>query len=197
MTNAQAWLLAGAMTGVLTAATKHMPIASGQPPAPAAAQGPKLTAEEIFEFQNKQDQPGSAEAGRPIFEKQCAACHKFGPIGQEVGPDLTTVASRFKKKDLLESILWPSRVISDQYKAEMIQLKDGKVVVGSVVREDALRVLLRTAESPDRPVQVPKAEIADRGESPTSLMPEGLLESFSQTDISNLLTFLLSAPPAK
>jgi putative heme-binding domain-containing protein len=167
----------------------------GQQPGVAAAQGPKLTPEEIFEFQNKQEGAGTAEAGRPVYEKQCAACHRFGSIGTEVGPDLTTIASRFKKKDLLESILWPSKVISDQYKAEMFELKDGKVLVGVVVREDALRVHLRTAESPERPVAVPKAQIAERAEATVSLMPEGLLEGFSQQDISNLLAFLLSAPP--
>lgn len=167
----------------------------GQQPGAAAAQGPKLTPEEIFEFQNTQEGAGTAEAGRPIYEKQCAVCHRFGSIGTEVGPDLTTIASRFKKKDLLESILWPSKVISDQYKAEMFELKDGKVLVGVVVREDALRVHLRTAESPERPVPVPKAQIAERAEATVSLMPEGLLEGFTQQDISNLLAFLLSAPP--
>ena len=171
----------------------------GQQPAPPAsaapAQGPKLTPEEIFEFQNKQDAPGSPEAGRPIYEKQCAACHKFGSLGSEVGPDLTTIASRFKKKDLLESILWPSKVISDQYKAEMFELKDGKVLVGVVVREDALRVHLRTAESPERPVPVPKAQIAERAEATVSLMPEGLLEGYTQAEISSLLAFLLGAAP--
>jgi putative heme-binding domain-containing protein len=166
-----------------------------QPGAAAAAQGPKLTPEAIFEFQNKQEGAGTAEAGRPVYEKQCAACHRFGSIGTDVGPDLTTIASRFKKKDLLESILWPSKVISDQYKAEMFELKDGKVLVGVVVREDALRVHLRTAESPERPVAVPKAQIAERAEATVSLMPEGLLDGFTQQDISNLLAFLLSAPP--
>ena len=164
--------------------------------AAAGAQGPKLTPEEIFDFQNKQEQPASAEAGRPIFDKVCAGCHRFGAIGTEVGPDLTTIASRFKKRDLLESILWPSKVISDQYKAEMFELKDGKIIVGVVVREDALRVHLRTAESPERPVPVPKAQIAERAESTVSLMPEGLLDGYTQPDISNLLAFLLTTPPA-
>jgi putative heme-binding domain-containing protein len=159
--------------------------------------GPKLTPDEIFEFQNKQEQPGSAEAGRPIFDKQCASCHRFGEIGRDVGPDLTTIASRFKKRDVLEAILWPSKVISDQYKSEMIELSDGTIVTGVLVRENAIAVLLRTADNPDKPVQVPKAKIATRAESTVSLMPEGLLDGYSQTDIANLLTFVLAPPPAK
>jgi putative heme-binding domain-containing protein len=164
---------------------------------PPAGTGPKLTPEEIFDHQNKQDVPGSPEAGRPIFDKQCAACHRFGGIGKDVGPDLTTIASRFKKKDLLESILWPSKVISDQYQSEMFELSDGTVVTGVIVRESAIGVFVRTAESPDKPVQVPKAKIANRATSTVSLMPPGLLDGLTQAEIANLLAFMLGPPPAK
>jgi putative heme-binding domain-containing protein len=160
--------------------------------------GAKPTAEEIFELQNKQEQAGLPEAGRPIFEKVCATCHRFGDaMGKDVGPDLTTIASRFKKRDVLESILWPSKVISDQYKSEMLEMKDGKIVSGVIVRENANNVFVRTPDNPDRPVAVPKAEIANRAESTVSLMPAGLLDGYNQTDISNLLAFVLAAPPAK
>jgi putative heme-binding domain-containing protein len=158
----------------------------------------KLTPDQIFEFQNAHEQDGSAEAGRPTYEKICASCHRFGEaIGTDVGPDLTTITSRFKRKDVLESILWPSKVISDQYKAEMFELTNAKVIVGVIVRESANSVIVRTAESPDRPVQIPKAQIANRGESTSSLMPEGLLDGLSQADISNLLAFIMAPPPAK
>lgn len=157
--------------------------------------GAKLTPEEIFEFQMKQEQAGNAEAGRAIFEKQCAICHRFGAIGKEIGPDLSTITSRFQKKDILEAMLWPSKVISDQYKSEMFELKSGKVISGVVVRETAASVLVRTADAPERPVSVPKAQIADRGESKVSMMPEALLDGYSQQDIADLLAFLMSPPP--
>jgi putative heme-binding domain-containing protein len=154
--------------------------------------GPKLTADEIFEYQNRQQAAGSAEAGRPIFEKRCAMCHRFGELGQEVGPDLTTIASRFKKKDVLESILWPSKVISEQYQSEMFELKDGSTVSGVPVRESAAAVFVRTSDSPERPVQILKDKIATRTTSTVSLMTEGLLDGLTQADIANLLAFMLS-----
>lgn len=159
---------------------------------------PKLTPEEILEFQMKQEQAGSPEAGRPIYEKVCAACHRFGEaIGKDVGPDLSTIASRFKKRDVLESILWPSKVISDQYKSELFEMKDGSVMSGVVVRENAANVFLRTAENPERPVALPKAQIGNRGESAVSLMAEGLLAGYTQAEIANLLSFVMAPPPAK
>ena len=178
-----AWLVAVALVAAGPAQT----------PAPAG----KLTPEQILEHQTRQEGGGTAEAGRPIFEKQCATCHRFGAIGKDVGPDLTTIASRFKKKDLLDSILWPSKIISDQYQSEMFELKDGSVVTGVLVRENAIAAFVRTAESPDRPVQVPKGKIATRAKSPVSLMPEGLLDGYTQEEIANLLAFALAPPPAQ
>ena len=186
------------MMRVQTAALAAL-ILAGAGPVPTMAQDPavgeRLTADQIFEQHTRQDQPGTADAGRPVYEKQCATCHRFGSMGKEIGPDLTTITSRFQKKDILESILWPSKVISDQYKSELFQLKSGKVISGVVARETAASVLVRTAESPERPVSIPKAQIAERGESKVSMMPEGLLEELSQTDVANLLAFLLSPPP--
>jgi len=191
MTSTRAAIVASSLVWAaclfVTAEARQAPAAGGQKPTP----------EEIFEFQNKQEQAGSPEAGRPIFEKACASCHRFGEaIGKEVGPDLTTITSRFKKRDVLEAILWPSKVISDQYKSEMFELKDGNVVSGVVVRENAISVFVRTAEFPDKQVPVPKAQIASRAESTASLMPPGLLDPYSQTDISNLLAFIMAPPPA-
>ncbi len=170
----------------------------GEPGGQAPAGGQKLTPEEIFEFQNKQEAGGSADAGRVLYEKSCAVCHRFGEaIGRDVGPDLTTIASRFKKRDVLEAILWPSKTISEQYQSEMFELNDGKIVTGVIVRENAANVFVRTAESPERPVAVPKAQIANRAASSVSLMPEGLLDGYTQDDITNLLAFVMSPPPAK
>lgn len=170
--------------------------AQGTPATPAESVQ-KRSPEEILAVHTKDDKGGNAEAGRPLFEKQCAACHRFGAIGKDVGPDLTTITSRFKKKDVLDSILWPSKVISDQYQAEMIELKDGKVVTGVLVRESAAAVLVRTADNPDKPVAVPKGQIATRAPSTISLMPEGLLEGFTDQQIADLLAFVLAPPPAK
>ena len=168
--------------------------ATQTPPQPAPG---KMTPEQILDYHTKDEKGGSVEAGRPLYDKQCAICHRFGAIGTDVGPDLTTIASRFKKKDVLESILWPSKVISDQYQAEMFELTDGKIVSGVIVRETAAAVLVRTAQAPDKPVAIPKGQIANRAASTVSLMPEGLLDGMSQDEVASLLAFVMAPPPAK
>jgi putative heme-binding domain-containing protein len=158
---------------------------------------PKMTPEQIRDYHAKDEKGGNAEAGRALYEKQCATCHRFGAIGKDVGPDLTTIASRFKKADVLDSILWPSKVISDQYQAEMFELNDGKIVTGVIVRETAAAVQVRTAENPDKPVAVPKGQIKNRAASTVSLMPEGLIDGMTQQQVADLLAFTLAPAPAK
>lgn len=175
-------------------------LAAAQEPAGAPAQkpsGPQLSREDVLAAQMKDEKGGTAADGRPLFEERCAACHRFGGIGRDVGPDLTTITSRFKKADLLDSILWPSKVVSDQYQAEMFQMKDGKIVTGLIVRESATAILVRTADAPDKPAVVTKAQIADRAASTTSMMPEGLHEGLTQKQFADLIAFVMSPPPDK
>ena len=163
----------------------------------AAQQTAPVNRDQILEQHTKDEKGGSAEKGRPHYENRCAGCHRFGGIGKDVGPDLTTITSRFKKRDILESVLWPSKVMSDQYQAEMFQLNDGKIISGLIVRENATAVLVRTADNPDKPVVVSKAQIADRATSTVSLMPEALFDDLSSTQVADLLAFVMAPPPDK
>jgi putative heme-binding domain-containing protein len=152
----------------------------------------ELVEELIF---TPQRQPPSAQQGREVYEKACSACHRFGAIGTDIGPDLTTLNSRFQKKDIVESILWPSRVISDQYDVTMVQTKDGKAFAGFVVREESGKLVMRTADTVGRSFEVAAANIKSKDKSPVSMMPEGLVDEFSLGQIHGLIKFLQSDPP--
>jgi len=152
----------------------------------------ELVEELIF---TPQRQPPSAQQGREVFDKACSACHRFGAIGNDLGPDLTTLNSRFQKKDIVESILWPSKVISDQYEVTMVQTKDGKAFAGFVVREEGGKLAMRTADTVGRQFEVASANIKTKEKSPVSMMPEGLVDEFSLGQIHGLIKFLQSEPP--
>src|SRR5262249_1200984 len=62
-------------------------------------------------------------------------CHRFAGDGGSTGHDLSQVAGRFSLKDLAESIVEPSKVISDQYRAWQVTASNGKVYVGRIVSE--------------------------------------------------------------
>jgi putative heme-binding domain-containing protein len=163
--------------------------------ADAAAAAAQLKREQILEQQLKPlAKPASAPAGQKLYDVLCAMCHRFGSIGEDVGPDLTTVTSRFGRKELLESILWPSKTISDQYESELFETVDGKVHHGLLVRETAAALQIRTLTSP-KPIVLAVSDVQSRRKSPQSFMPEALIDGLSAADIANLLAFIFSGPP--
>ena len=133
---------------------------------------------------------GARSTRRPV-----RACHRFGAIGTDIGPDLSTLTSRFQKKDIVESILWPSKVISDQYDVTMVQTKDGKSFAGFVVREEGGKLAMRTADTVGRAVRSGLGNVKSKEKSPVSMMPEGLVDEFSLGQIHGLMKFLQSDPP--
>ena len=99
------------------------------------------------------------EHGERVFQRaRCADCHVFGDVGRGGGPDLSTVVSRFRRREILESIVYPSRVISDQYSALRVDLRDGSSYVGMHAAESDAELILITAScAPESEVQSPLA----------------------------------------
>ena len=137
---------------------------------------------------------GNKADGKAILDKVCITCHKFGDAGKELGPDLTTIASKLKRVEIIEALLFPSKVIGDQYKPDMVQTKDGDVFVGLVTKENARAITLVTAEHPETPVEVLKSKIQDRQKSTTSTMPENVLDAYTPEQIQGLIALLLAGP---
>jgi putative heme-binding domain-containing protein len=134
------------------------------------------------------------DRGRILFgQAGCAACHRFGDEGASVGPDLTNLAGRFSARDVLESIIEPSKEISDQYGAIIIKKKDGDVVVGRVgnLNGDNLMVI-ENMFAPGDFTQVKRPDIESIEPSKVSMMPEGLLNYFKQDEILDMMAYLLS-----
>lgn len=140
---------------------------------------------------------GDSKRGAEVFRAAlCSRCHRSGLNGPAVGPDLTVVARRFSRRDILESILVPSLAVAEQYRNAEVTTEDGKVHTGRVVSEGDFRsTKLKLSTDPLRPsktVELDKSQIAEYRSLTTSPMPEGLLDSFSPAEIADLLAFLES-----
>lgn len=134
------------------------------------------------------------ERGRKLYgDVACAACHRFVQEGGSVGPDLSGVAGRFGVHDLLESLVQPSKVISDQYEAIVIRKKNGDVVTGRIGNLSGNNVnVVEDMFDPGRMTNVRRSDIETMESSIVSMMPEGLLNSLKEDEIQDLLAFLLS-----
>jgi putative heme-binding domain-containing protein len=129
---------------------------------------------------------------------QCLLCHRYGDEGGASGPDLTNVATRFKRQDLLASILEPSKVLSEQYVITIFTTKDNSVVAGRISQENADTVIVMTNPlDPSVTTTLATADISSRELSKVSLMPPGLLNTFKEDEILDLIAYLESMDDAK
>ena len=162
-----------------------------QPSVFARKRGSSLYSEqEIFEYMmyDPMTTLASNDTGMEVFEEACANCHRFGDVGKDYGPDLTTIANRFTRSDLLEATLWPSRTISDQYTGWRIETKDD-VYSAMISNEDEESVTMLIPDL-DQPVTISRDSIVDMRVSEVSLMPEGLLDEFEMRSVAGLFRLL-------
>jgi putative membrane-bound dehydrogenase-like protein len=133
-------------------------------------------------------------AGKKVFEKECATCHKLFGQGAAIGPELSG-AQRTNLDYLLENIVDPSASISRDFQMEIIETQDGRIISGLIV-EDADATL--TIQTINEKIVAPKAEVAERRTSPLSMMPEGVVQKLSFEQLRDLIAFLSSpGPPNK
>ncbi|MEO8350503.1 MAG: c-type cytochrome, partial [Chthoniobacteraceae bacterium] len=135
------------------------------------------------------------EQGKAMYAATlCAACHHFNGEGGNIGPDLTGAGNRYTVRDLLENIVDPSKVISDQYDSQQIELKDGGTVIGRIVEEkDGNLAVMTSPLSPNDLETVATGNVKSRQTFPVSMMPPGLINTLNQDELLDLIAYLLSA----
>lgn len=134
------------------------------------------------------------ERGRQIYaEASCFKCHRFESVGGVVGPDLTAAGGRFSVRDLVEAIVDPDKVISDQYATQQFVLDDGRVVSGRVVnlKGENLRVLTNPLD-PSTIVNVDRGSVEQSLPGKTSMMPSGLADYFTADELADLVAYIRS-----
>ena len=132
--------------------------------------------------------------GKELFVAAlCSQCHRAGQTGTLIGPDLTNVAKRFSRKDVLRSILEPSAVIDDKYRWTVAVTDSGRTVTGIALEENDQTLVLAIDPLGTKTETLEKSRIAERTLSPVSPMPAGLANTLSREDILDLLGWLEAA----
>ena len=154
----------------------------------------KYTVDELVPVVEKGLTNRDFDKGRNLFgEAKCFACHRFNNEGGGLGPDLTIVSGRFGVRDLLESIIEPSKVISDQYAAIIITTTAGKQIVGRIVNLYGENFDVSTDMlDPDKLVTLTRNAVDTIETSKISMMPEGLIDSLNREEILDLVAYLYS-----
>ncbi len=124
----------------------------------------------------------------------CASCHRFAGAGSGIGPDLTGSSSRYTLEDMLENIIEPSKVISDQYGSKVFNMKDGSQVVGRKgTEEDGLLHLMTNPYSSEYSAEINVADILTEKKWHVSPMPPALVNALSADELSDLIAYIFSA----
>ena len=178
---------------VLEASGARKPYKAPELPKPVGP-GKDYTLDELVALSATQMKGRDFKNGETMYKAaRCVVCHRFAGDGGSTGHDLTQAAGRFTFKDLTESIVDPSKVVSDQYKTTIIATKDGKSYTGRVVNvtNDSITLLVDPEDS-TKLVTVKNDEIEEKHLSPVSLMPKDLLKLLNENEVLDLLAYLLS-----
>jgi len=135
------------------------------------------------------------KSGRNLFHAVgCASCHYFEGEGGFGGPDLTSLKNKMRPTDLLESILEPSKVVSDQYSGKVLTKKDGTAYFGVVHKTwdgDMQVYEVVEAKADAVPMRIPVEQVAKVEPSPLSPMPKDLVDRLSPDELRDLVAYLL------
>ena len=129
----------------------------------------------------------SIPKGKLVFKRTCGPCHKMYNEGGIIGPELTG-SNRANLEYLLGNILDPSGEIQDDYKMVVVTTRNGRTYVGNVAKENDRQLTLRIVGQDA--VVINKSDIQSREVNPTSMMPSGLFETLSETEIKDLVKYL-------
>lgn len=137
--------------------------------------------------------------GKNMFTStMCATCHRFNGDGGSIGPDLTGAGNRYTLHDFMENIVEPSKVISDQYDSQLIEKKDGGLVIGRIVSDDG--ATLQVMMNPFAPAQlttVKSSDVKSKKTQAVSMMPPGLINTLNKDELLDLIAYVLSGGNAQ
>jgi|TARA_B110000495_G_scaffold107036_1_gene92475 putative heme-binding domain-containing protein len=161
------------------------------------AQGPGVawTVDSALKMLNEKPLKNRSHAqGKKMFSAgMCIACHNFANEGGGVGPDLNNLAKRSDYRSILESILKPNLVVSDQFEQHELKMKDGSTVLGRIVSEkDGLISIVQSGFTPNIMTKVNKADVLSSKGSKLSMMPPGLIYSMNAEELKDLMAYFIS-----
>ncbi len=151
------------------------------------SEGKGVRQEVVARYQPALSLTGDAERGQKVYQRECAACHKWGALGHDVGPNLATILHR-SPAELLVAILDPNREVGPNFVQYAAVLDDGRISTGLIASETPTSITLRRAENQQETVL--RQNLEELTSTGMSLMPEGLEQKITPQEAADLFAFL-------
>ena len=116
-------------------------------------------------------------------------CHKVGPEGGIVGPNLSDVGLKRDRKYILESILLPNQQIATGFEAIRVQMKTGRNYNGVVKTDGEKELILDGGDGAT--IHILKSEVGSRTKG-LSGMPDDIAKPLKKRELRDLVEFLAS-----
>jgi putative heme-binding domain-containing protein len=91
---------------------------------------------------------------------------------------------------LLRRLITPNASMESAYHVFRVNLRDGGIREGFLVREDKDAVVLRLPGTEDQ--RIPRAEVMGTKFLRRGMMPEGLLDTMAPQQVSDLFAYLMT-----
>ncbi|GAB3928638.1 PVC-type heme-binding CxxCH protein [Larkinella terrae] len=133
---------------------------------------------------------GNAKRGELIYQTNpsCSACHALNGNGGTIGPNLSAIGRGLSSREIITEVLWPNQNIKEGYNRVQVETKKGEIIQGIKVFETADVIHIKTTGLTKNRV-IDKKELASQTES-GSLMPTGLMDTYSEEDVRDLIRYL-------
>ena len=137
--------------------------------------------------------PGDAKRGGELVSMTgklaaCLACHIVHGTGRDFGPDLSKVGGRLSREQILESLHMPSKVIAKGFEPWVVTLTDGSAQTGFMLKASDAEITLKLPTG--QPMTMARDQIKSQQPQPVSLMPEGQLQSLTEQEAADVITYL-------
>ena len=143
----------------------------------------------IFSIQSISRLQPEAMRGKAVFEGTCAACHKAGNIGNDLGPELTAIGKKYDRVSLLDAIINPSASIVFGYEPWLITTRDGKSVYGFLIG-DGQTVVIKDAARQQHVIKA--GDIVSRKKMDQSMMPDPTSLGLNEKKLADVAEYLLT-----
>jgi putative membrane-bound dehydrogenase-like protein len=140
------------------------------------------------------DLAGEPARGAVVFKQICGACHRLRGEGNEVGPDLGSVADK-SVPYLLEAVFDPNRAVESRYLAYSVVTKSDREISGVLTAETPNSITLKQPGGAEETIL--RSDLKEMTGSGLSLMPEGLESALKPADAADIIAYIKGAGGGK
>lgn len=139
----------------------------------------QLAAEPVADLAKAAREQGDAGRGAILFFQPFLSCAKCHDGDAQLGPDISKSGKEATAEYLVESVLFPSKVVKKGFETIVVTTKDERTISGLLAGETADVLTLLDPAANGKRVAVAKSDIEKRIIGKQSMMPEGLINSLS------------------